>query len=770
LFKSFRQFLLQYYSHSSLITQKYLTLHLSPRSQFMTIHLSRAIINEIIPQNTLNDLSGESEIANDLDYLLNWLQPYFPPEMTANRLQAGNDFIEPSQRIKAAIRSCLNHDGNQLELIKLYINSINYKFKEFFQSFNSNLFLDYYQVIKSITTYYTNHINYLNLNPLAKDLFRRNLNSLFHTCLITLNDSFLSSLEEFLNDFLFKKSRKNRSFNRNGSILSGSRDSISQDLELDTNEMLTTLFNINLNNEINHILIKLSIQKIKKYILTHCSNIWNQPLLNHINQFIQNEIYPNFSILKDSSDVNTLYELLKIAHDELVSVRINEIFHMILDYPNSYHSLNELHHCLLIKYNHHHYNEKNFQSSNLSYKDSSLTNFAHLANYSLKSQSYQRTKLVETFIQCCHNNLLHSGVNTVDVITTYTKTIKSFLIIDPKGVLLDKVVRPIRMYLKSREDIIIKLVHGLLDDEQHNDLYELAYELRNSEKTKSDKSNIILEDSLDLDWIPDPIDALPDFKKDKVSDLIESLISIFDSKEIFIDEFTKLFGDRLLELTDYNVKEIQDHLDLLKLRFGNQEFTVLDIMIRDVHDSRTTNQEINTEIKDTKMTTPGITDIPISGEFASKEIISDSLNFHTTILSHIYWPMVIDKLAMGNDNFKVPTEILHHFEKYNESYSKIKKGRTVKFVPTMGTVKLDLEFKKKTMSFEVTPDKAAVISVFNGVDNELSVDFIANKLSMTSYMVSNCLSYWVQQKVLIELTKSIYIVDDDEDEFATPFQ
>jgi hypothetical protein len=62
------------------------------------------------------------------------------------------------------------------------------------------------------------------------------------------------------------------------------------------------------------------------------------------------------------------------------------------------------------------------------------------------------------------------------------------------------------------------------------------------------------------------------------------------------------------------------------------------------------------------------------------------------------------------------------------------------------------------------------MAVFNDVDNVLSVDFIANKLSMTSYMVSNCLSYWVQQKVLIELTKSIYIVDDDEDEFATPFQ
>lgn len=667
--------------------------------------LSKDVIHDIIPHNTLNDFSGQIDRANDVDYLLNWLQPYFPHNDT---------IIEPSQRVKAAIRSCLKYDGTQVEIVTLYINSVNIEFRAFFKTFRPVLFLDYYQVIKRITIYYNHHITYLNLNPLRRELFRRNLNSLFQSCLVT--EQFLASLLEYLDNILFKQSSR----------------SMLDPLETDINEVLNYLFSINLSNEISQILINLSIQRIKSYISTHCANIWHQPLLNQINQYVQNEIYPNFSILRDSCYVNTLYELLKIAHDELVSVRINEIFPMILDYPNSYHSLNELHHCLLIKYNHHHYNEKN---TDVSY-DSSLTNFAHLANYSLKSQSYQRTKLVETFILCCNNNLLHSGVNTVDVITTYTKTIKSFLIIDPKGVLLDKVVRPIRMYLKSRDDIIIKLVHGLLDDGKHNDLYELAHELRNSQKLKSDKSNTILEDSLDLDWVPDPIDALPDFKKDKVSDLIESLISIFDSKDIFIDEFTKLFGDRLLQLTDYNVKEIYDHLNLLKLRFGNQEFTILDIMIRDVNDSKSTNEQID---------------------------IKGPINFHTTILSHIYWPLVMDKLARGNENFTVPTEVMDQFKMYNDKYSKIKKGRNLKFLPTMGTVKLDLEFRLKTVSFEVTPDQAAVISLFNDVENELSVDHIASKLSMTPYMVSNCLNYWVQQKVLMELTKTLYIVDDDDD-------
>ena len=94
-------------------------------------------------------------------------------------------------------------------------------------------------------------------------------------------------------------------------------------------------------------------------------------------------------------------------------------------------------------------------------------------------------------------------------------------------------MRPIRQYLKTREDIIIKLVHGLLDISPNNELIELARELRhpsNKYRSKHDHSKDVLEDLLDLNWQPDPIDALPDFKKGKVSDIIESLISIFDSR------------------------------------------------------------------------------------------------------------------------------------------------------------------------------------------------------------------------------------------------
>lgn len=136
------------------------------------------------------------------------------------------------------------------------------------------------------------------------------------------------------------------------------------------------------------------------------------------------------------------------------------------------------------------------------------------------------------FILCCHENLLHAGANTVDVITSYTKTIKSFLLIDPKGVLLDKVVRPIRRYLKTRDDVIVKLVHGMLDVSESNKLRDLALELNSTEKfNTAAQIKDGIEDSLDLNWVPDPIDALPDFKRGRVSDTIESLLSILSQRK-----------------------------------------------------------------------------------------------------------------------------------------------------------------------------------------------------------------------------------------------
>ncbi|CUM65156.1 uncharacterized protein PRCAT00002783001 [Priceomyces carsonii] len=655
---------------------------------------NRDLVHKIIPTLTLSDLStGLNDIENDIDYLLSWLSPYYPiPEWSQK---------EPSSRIKAAIRSCLKDLNGELTFIKLYINSVNNSFMLHFKTEGLDLFQIFNQ-IRRILNYYEWHLNYLNLDSLPRDIFQRNLHTLFYNALIK-ESQLLDHLRSYLKINLFDSS-------------SPKNDKLS--------DALAILISINFTDELNFIIVQLSIAKIKEYVLRVCSDVLNEPFLEKIKGFVENEIWPSFHIIMtlSNNDQIFLYDLIKIACDELVSLRISEIYKMVHDYPQSKISLFELYQCL------------NYSIPQTNIK----TRFSTLMNYSTYSQAYQRTTLVETFIQRCNENLLHSGTNTVDVITTYTKTIRAFLIIDPKGVLLDKVIRPIRRYLKTRDDIIIKLVHGLLDDSDTNELRDLAVELRRQDSELFSK-RIVIDENIDLHWTPDPIDALPDFKKGKLTDIIESLISIFDSKDIFINEFTKLFSERLIKQFDYNVDEIVDYLLLLKLRFGKNEFTTLDVMIRDIKESRLINDLLYSRSS------------------------SPQSNFQSTILSHNYWNHLMESISAQNDNFKLPESIYQDFKNFSDSYLELKKGRYLKLLPHLGLVKIELSLNNKTLNFETSPDRASIITLFNDKSDPLLLDFVVQELKMTPFIASQALQFWVKQEVLLEVTRDLYIVNEDAD-------
>ena len=65
-------------------------------------------------------------------------------------------------------------------------------------------------------------------------------------------------------------------------------------------------------------------------------------------------------------------------------------------------------------------------------------------------------------------------------------------------------------------------------------------------------SQVQTEDYSDPNWEPEPIDAGPDFRKNKPSDTISTLVSIYDSKDLFIKELQVLLAQRLLAVKDGN--------------------------------------------------------------------------------------------------------------------------------------------------------------------------------------------------------------------------
>ncbi|CAD1811225.1 Cullin family protein [Candida parapsilosis] len=707
--------------------------------------LSLDQIRNVIGFPSLEDLSSSpSDIDNDIQILLDWISPIIPEKSLELCFQSGSmpqsvstatnllspvgqmlkkeeaidpkfllpKYADPSYRVKLAIKSCFKNESDQSKFIDLYVNSVNTKLKALPQSVVANCsFMEYINMIKLMKHHYETHIDHFNLSSRINMAFATKYNSILTSFLFD-NTNFRNELHNFFEKSLFN----NDAFSA----------PLSSSITLNVIDIISTLVSVNLSECLNEILVVLSIEKIKAYTNQLCKGVWDKPLLDSIESFIQNEIYPNFSIivsyttssnLTDTMNNVYLYELMKIAHMELTTLRVDEIYSLVLGYPSSEIALKELYTCL---------SRNRVERQDVTMNSTGI--FSYMGDISTHAQAEKRSKLVDHFILSCHENLLHAGANTIDVITSYTKTIKSFLLIDPRGVLLDKVVRPIRRYLKTRDDVIVKLVHGMLDVSESNKLRDLALELNSTEKyNAATQIKDGVEDSLDLNWVPDPIDALPDFKRERISDTIESLLSIFESKEIFIEEFTKLFGHQLIASKNFNVSSIESKLNLLKSRFGKDNFTTLDIMLRDFH----TSKHLNTK--------------------ASRDV---------AILSHLYWESILDQIDEERKSFKLPEPIESEFAEFQKYYSNHKQGRKLKLVPSLGMVKLRLDVGEQVRVFEVSTDKAAIISMFSGIDHDLHIEDISKSLKMPLSMVRDGVSFWVEKEVICELSKKRYIAID----------
>jgi anaphase-promoting complex subunit 2 len=114
------------------------------------------------------------------------------------------------------------------------------------------------------------------------------------------------------------------------------------------------------------------------------------------------------------------------AYETLGDLRINELFDVIVDYPESIAAIEDLRQC--------------------------LANTGHHA------------KLVESFRTALRQRLLTAGAATTDILLQYVSTIKALRTMDPTGVVLEAVAEPIKEYLRGRKDTIRCIVTMLTDD------------------------------------------------------------------------------------------------------------------------------------------------------------------------------------------------------------------------------------------------------------------------------------------------------------------
>ncbi|KAL8675090.1 MAG: hypothetical protein Q9168_000461 [Polycauliona sp. 1 TL-2023] len=346
-----------------------------------------------------------------------------------------------------------------------------------------------------------------------------------------------------------------------------------------------------------------------------------------------------------------------------------------------------------------------------------------------------RTHVTSSFCEVLSRRLLQPGAATTEILQVYISIIRAFSLLDPKGVLLDRVARPIRRYLRDRDDTVVIVVSSLLADEEEASsnsdiLPELAEEMQNSTTLTAQEDDDADLDFDDMEWMPDPVDAGPDYKKSKHLDVIGSLISLFETKDIFVKEFQKVLAERLLKQAQDFEKEIRV-LELLKHRFGESPLQACEVMLRDIVDSRRVDHVIR-----------------IDQRKAMNQESEPEPELHARILSHLFWP------SLHSEDFSLPPEISASQALWATGFERLKQSRKLTWLNALGQVTVELNLEDRTVTESVQTWQASVIYAFQNEDLDdcqpvtKTVQQLMSTLSMSESFVRNALTFWVGKLVL----------------------
>lgn len=408
-----------------------------------------------------------------------------------------------------------------------------------------------------------------------------------------------------------------------------------------------------------------------------------------------------------------IQKLYYILYETYTEMRINEMFGIITDFPESSPAIEDLKICL--------------------------------------NRTNQRPYLIKTLRKDLSNRVLHPGVCTEDIITMYISAVKALRLLDPSGVVMEIVLERYTKYLKGRDDTVKKIMAALLDEDRDNDLaIELARGTSETDTTpplntaKSDNSSLAEVTRRYKKWVPDPREADPD-KADKsrrTSDIISLLVGMYGSTTCFIEEYQELLSRRLLSNWCSNTSEDAEikNLELLKLRFGEEDMGKCAVMLKDVADSR----RINTYVRD---------------EYAKQNDTpsENKLDVSTLIVSSEYWPAP----AFQSNDINLPPTIQEALDDFNKGYESHKASRSLKWLHSAGRVDIELELKDRTLQFQVTVLLASVISLFH--DKETwTLEEISNEVKVPATTLRRKIVYWLQQGVLKETPADTYTIIEEQ--------
>ncbi|KAF8917802.1 hypothetical protein CPB85DRAFT_1373962 [Mucidula mucida] len=389
----------------------------------------------------------------------------------------------------------------------------------------------------------------------------------------------------------------------------------------------------------------------EEYVIANCTEKWDVAVLPGLKTWMSGKIVPWMLMMyaKDATTTNNRSEEDVLAvmasvgsrfdfhmTKTLCDLRTRDLFDIIINFPESTPALEDLKECL--------------------------------------QRVDQRSSLVRSLRKANRRRLLHPGADTTLILTQYVATIKCLRIVDPPGVLLYKVADPIRRYLRERPDTIRCIVSNLVGDDESGD------SIIDDNEPPQPLHQVEIEDYSDPNWDPEPLDAGPDFRANKPSDIISTLVSIYDSKDLFVKELQVLLAQRLLAITDGSTEK-RRNIEILKIRFGDAALQVCEVMLKDMTDSKRIDTHVQSQNESVQV-------------------------MHPTIISRQFWPM------LETNELNMPGQFKTFQDAYAKEFSTFKPDKKLRWLPHLGTVQLHLELQDRTVEVEVPPLEAAFIELF----------------------------------------------------------
>lgn len=415
-------------------------------------------------------------------------------------------------------------------------------------------------------------------------------------------------------------------------------------------------------------------------------------------------VYNRFGVQIEYSDVECWKE---VAIGRLVTLRIQELFDIVLHWPESTGGIGDLRAAV--------------------------------------TTPQRRLQLTDTFSATLQKRLLHPGRSTLSILQTYISMIRTFHALDHSKVLLDRVVHALQLYLCQRDDAIRIVVTGLLSNPNDKDteeskkkLVELAAILNDPAQQQRRHADDDDLDWHDMTWVPDPVDAGVNYKRPRNEDVIGTLISALGSQDIFIKEFQAIIAERLLSSqTDYQ-QELKV-LGLLKKRFGEHALQNCDVMVKDITDSKRVDSLLGKHIQSQ----------------AAKEEHAPA--FHSKILSRLFWP------SLTQEPFNVPAPVVPLQEKYEAGFERLKNSRKLNWINNLGTATVQLDLEDRSVQVNCKTYEAAVIYAFSNEDGSdaqprKSFDELWQQLMIDEDLLEAALVFWINEKVLKDVGDRTYTV------------